>query len=155
MPRRKKQILDEIETRIAGSALLSDEEKAEARKRAADHVAKSRKEKAIDAYFDAAVREEEREYEPHEQLEDFFVDLPPYAPFIKINNVMYFHGLVYEVPYSKARSMADIAWRAWNHEREFKEGKSSYDANRRPLHLALSPHSPQGRVTTTESMRGH
>jgi hypothetical protein len=154
MPLKKKEILDDIELRIAGAADLSPEEKAEARKRAADHVAKTRKEKAIDAYFSAAVAEEEREYEPQGALEDFYVDLPPYAPFIKINNVMFFHGIVYEVGYNQARSMADIAWRAWNHEREFKEGKSAYDANRRPLHLALSPNSPGGRVTTTQNMRG-
>ena len=49
------------------------------------------------------VKEAEREFEPNEQLEDFTVDLPEYTPYIKINNVIYFHGLTYEVPYSKAR----------------------------------------------------
>jgi ElaB/YqjD/DUF883 family membrane-anchored ribosome-binding protein len=154
MPRSKKQVLDEIETRIAGAADLSVEEKAEIRDRAKKHVAEARKTKATEELLKLAIAEEEREHEPHQVIEDFYVDLPPYAPFIKINNVMYFHGIVYEVPYHKARAMADIAWRAWNHEREFKEGKSAYDANRRPLHLALSPHSPQGRVTTTDNMRG-
>ena len=153
MPRKKREILEDIEIRIAGAADLSPEEKEAARKRAAEHVAKTRKEKAIDAYFAEAVKLEEQEYEPDQVLEDFVVDLPPYAPFIKINNVMYFHGIVYEVPYHKARAMADIQWRAWNHEREFKEGKSAYDANRRPMHMAISPNAPNGRVTTTQNMR--
>jgi hypothetical protein len=153
MPRKKKEILEEIELRIAGATDLTDEEKQSAREKARVHVASARKEKAIEAYLAEAIKLEEAEYEPDQILEDFYVDLPPYAPFIKINNVMYFHGIVYEVAYHKARAMADIAWRAWNHEREFKEGKSAYDSNRRPLHLALSPHAPNGRVTTTQNMR--
>jgi len=157
MPRKKKEVLDEIEARIVTAAgigdLLKPEEIQAVRDKAREHVKQARKDKALDDLLKLAIIEEEREYEPDQVLEDFYVDLPPYAPFIKINNVMYFHGLVYEVAYHKARAMADIAWRAWNHEREWKEGKSAYDANRRPLHLAISPHSPQGRVTTTHNMR--
>lgn len=154
MPRRKKEILDEIERRIDGSnELLSADEREAVREKAREHVKKARKEKVLDELLAAAIKEEEREFEPQEQLEDFLVDLPEYTPCLKIDNVMYFHGLTYEVPYSKARSMADIQWRAWNHEREWKEGKSAYDANRRPLHMALSPNNPQGRVTTTQSLR--
>jgi hypothetical protein len=154
---RKKSVaavLEEIERRIDNSDLLSAEDKEAAREKAREHVLKARKEKAVDAYFKAAVREEERTYEPSEQLEDFAVDLPEYAQMIKINNVGYYHGCVYEVPYSVARSMADMQARAWEHEREWREGKHRVsDATRRSQHVNLSPSSPHGRVSTTGNMR--
>jgi hypothetical protein len=154
---RKKSVaavLEEIERRIDNSDLLSEEDKQAAREKAREHVLKARKEKATEAYFKAAVREEERSFELTEQFEDFVVDLPEYAPMIKINNVGYYHGCVYEVPYSTARSMADMQARAWEHEREWRDGKHRVsDATRRPQHLNLSPNNPHGRVTTTANMR--
>ena len=155
MPRKKKEVLDEIERRINASDLLSEEDKKLTRERAVAHVLESRKKKATDEYFSAVVREEEREFEPTEVIEDFYVELPEYTPFIKINNVAYFHGLVYEVPYSKARAMADIQWAAWQHQNEI-DGKSRHgDLLRRPRHMSLSPTNPNG-VTTTQNMRaGH
>ena len=155
---RKKSVaavLEEIERRIDNSDLLSAEEKEAAREKAREHVLKARKEKATEAYFKAAVKEEERGFELTEQLEDFVVDLPEYAPMIKINNVGFYHGCVYEVPYSVARSMADMQARAWEHEREWRDGKHhrTSDATRRPQHINLSPNNPQGRVTTTGNMR--
>ena len=152
MPRKKKEVLEEIERRIGVDALLSDEDKEAARKRAQEHVAKTRKEKAIDAYFEAAVREEQREYEPTEVIEDFTVELPEYVFMIKINNVGYYHGVTYEVPYSQARAMADIQWSAWQHQNEI-DGKSRHgDLARRPRHINLSPGNPNG-VTTTQNIR--
>lgn len=152
MPRKKKEVLDEIERRINASDLLTDEEKEQTRKRAAEHVLEARKKKATDEYFSAVVKEEEREYEPTEQIEDFYVELPEYTPFIKINNVAFFHGLVYEVPYSKARAMADIQWAAWQHQNEI-DGKSRHgDLVRRPRNMSLSPTNPNG-VTTTQNIR--
>jgi hypothetical protein len=152
MPRKKKEVLEEIERRINGNSLLTDEEKEQTRKRAAEHVLEARKKKATDEYFSAVVKEEEREYEPTEVIEDFYVELPEYTPFIKINNIAYFHGLVYEVPYSKARAMADIQWSAWQHQNEI-DGKSRHgDLVRRPRNMALSPTNPNG-VTTTQNIR--
>ena len=60
---RKKSVaavLEEIERRIDNSDLLSEDEKEAAREKAREHVLKARKEKATEAYFKAAVREEER-----------------------------------------------------------------------------------------------
>lgn len=154
---RKKSvaaILEEIERRIDNSDLLSEEEKEAAREKAREHVLKARKEKATEAYFKAAIKEEERTFEPIEQLEDFIVDLPEYAPMIKINNVGFYHGCVYEVPYSVARSMADMQARAWEHETEWKQGRSRMgDTMRRPQHVIISPNNPHGRVSTTGNMR--
>lgn len=150
MPRKKKEVLDDIESRIAGAALLSDEDRAEVRKRAADHVRSARKEKAVDELFKLAVIEEEREYEPAQERVDFTVDLPDYAPFIKINNVMFFHGLTYEVPMGLARDMMHIQYRAWCHENEWRQGKSPHDMTRGPLNRTLSMH---GVVNSTSTMR--
>lgn len=151
MPRRKSAALSEIETRIDANDTLSSAEKEEVRARAREHVAKARKEKDTDRLFDAMVKEVEREYDPKEQLEDFTVDLPEYTPFLKVDNVIYFHGLTYEVPYSFARSFADNQARAWEHEREWKEGKHrTADASRRPRHLHINQH---GAVSNTQNMR--
>lgn len=156
MPRKKTEILDEIERRISASELLSDEDKAEIRERARKEVAEARKTAATEAYLKAAIREEEREYEPHEQLEDFTVDLADYAPYIAINNTLYFHGVTYEVPYSLARCMAEIAQATWRHEREWREGKHRIAIQ--PLHRQMSMKTgvvtgPHGVVTTTGNMR--
>lgn len=154
---RKKSVtavLEEIERRIDNSDLLSAEEKEAAREKARDHVLKARKEKAIDAYFKAAVKEEERGFEPTEQLEDFTVDLPEYTPMLKLNNIGFYHGCTYEVPYSQARSMADLQARAWDHEREWKEGRHrTGDAYRRPQHIHISPNNPHGVVNTSRMPR--
>ena len=158
---RKPQVeqLKEIEKRIQLAANLSEEEKSEARQRARDHVLKKRKEKAIDQYFEAAVKEEEREFEPDEQYEDYTVDLPEYTPFIKINNVIYFHGITYEVSYKKARSMADLQARAWEHDRE-KDGKRRKgDIGRDPFNRGVnamrntSMSAQSGAVTRTDNLR--
>jgi hypothetical protein len=154
---RKKSVaavLEEIERRIDNSDLLSEDEKEAARERAREHVLKARKEKATDAYFKAAVKEEERTYEPNEQFEDFLVDLPEYASMIKLNNVGFYHGCTYEIPYSQARAMADIQARAWEHETEWKQGKSRMgDTARRPQHVHISPANPHGMVNTSRMPR--
>lgn len=154
---RKKSVaavLEEIERRIDNSELLSAEEKESAREKAREHVLKARKEKAVDAYFKAAVLEEERTYNADEALEDFHIDLPEYTPLIKINNVGYYHGCTYEVPYSQARSLADIQARAWEHEREWREGRHrAGDALRRPKHVHISPSNPHGVISTSRMPR--
>lgn len=151
MPRKKNQVLDEIERRIAGNDQLTDADKAEIRKRAREQVLETRKKAATEAYLKAAIREEEREFEPDEQFEDFTVNLAEYAPYIMINGVMYFHGVTYEVPASLARSLGEIQQNTWRHEREFREGKSHIGMH--PKLIQISPNNPNGVVTTTANMR--
>lgn len=148
MPRRKgtEAVLEELERRIANSAALTEQDKIEARERAREHVAKARKTKALDAYFAAAIREEERGFEPNDEMVDFTVNLPEYTPMLKINNVGYYHGCTYEVPQHVMVSMLDMQGRAWEHEGEWKEGRHRVgDAGRRPRHLMISPTNPTGR----------
>lgn len=156
MPRRKQEILDEIEKRISASELLSDDDKAAIRERARKEVLESKKKDATDAYLKAAMAEERREYEPHEALEDFTVDLAEYAPYIAINHTLYFHGVTYEVPASLARCLAEIQQATWRHEREWREGKSRMAAH--PLQRQMSMKTgqvitPHGNVTTTGNIR--
>ena len=152
MPRKKRTVLEEIELRIETSELLSPEEKTEALKRAKEHVLKTRKEKAIDAYFDAAVKAEERSFVREEQLEDFTVDLPEYTYMIAIDNVRYYHGVTYEIPYSKARSMNEIQAAAWSHDREINGKRRHGDATRQPLNRIMDGRT--GAITTSHLQRG-
>lgn len=157
MPRgRKSKILEEIETRIDASAVLSAEEKEQARKRARDDVAEARKKKATEDLYLAFKKEEERAFDPTEEFEDFTVDLPPFAPMIKINNVGYFHGLTYEIPYSLARDMAYQQYCCWQHQNEIEGHARNGDLIRKP-HLArmsaASGHVQGGHVNTAQGMR--
>ena len=156
MPRKKREILDELERRITGAADLSDDDKVLIREKAAEHVKKARKEKAEAEYLRIAIREEEREYEPTEALEDFYVDLSPYAPYMAFNGTMYFHGITYEVPYSLARSMAEQQWYTWQHQNEIDGHPRRGDLQRKP-HLAtmnMRTGAVTGRVNTAQGMRG-
>jgi hypothetical protein len=141
MPRRKRSdtVLEEIERRIDNSpSLLTDEDKQEARDRAREHVSKARKTSELDAYFKAQVREEERSYEPKDQLEDFTVDLPEYAPMIVINNIGYYHGCTYEVPHHMRISLMDIQARAWEHENEIHGRRRKGDVARDPFNRGIN-----------------
>lgn len=151
---RKPQVeaLKEIEKRIELAANLTEEEKVEARQRAREHVLKKRKEKAIDQYFDAAVKAEEMALNPQEHMEDFVVDLPEYTYHMTIDGQMFYHGVQYRLPFSKARSMADIQARAWEHQREIDGRRRMGDQSRKHEHLVISPTRP-GRVNTSGNMR--
>jgi len=133
MARRKKEILDALELRIAGAELLTPSDKQEILKQAREQVEETRKKGAIEAYLKAAMKEEERQFKPQEVYEDFTVDLPEYAPYIQIEGIRYFHGLTYEIPYSQARSMADLQQSAWQHDREIHGQRRRGDVTRDPF----------------------
>ena len=130
--------LSEIEDRIQAS-MLSDEEKAAAKHRAREHVAAKRKEKAIDEAFKAALVEEERAYEPADQIVDIMIDLPKYAPFVRLDHVVYYHGLIYEVPRNKALTILDIQARSWEHQNEIEGKTRRSDEARGPRYIKLGP----------------
>ena len=132
---RKAQVeaLKEIEKRIEAADILSAEEKQEARARAREHVLKKRKDKAIDQYFEAAVKAEETALSPTDRLTDFVVDLPEFTYLIKIDGRDYYHGCSYRVPVRQADSMRDIAARAWEHDWEINGRRRRNDMIRDPL----------------------
>jgi hypothetical protein len=153
MPRKKNAVsaLSEIENRINGSDRLNEEEKLEALDRARKHVAETRKKDAIEAYFEAAKKEVEREYRPKEQYEDITIDLPEYAFNIAIDGMRYYQGVTYEVPYSQARSIAEIQAAAWAHDREIHGQSRRGDLTRQHRVTNLSPSGTT--VSTTGNMR--
>jgi hypothetical protein len=130
--------LEEIDARLQASS-LTEEEKNEARIRAREHVRAKRKEKAVDEAFKRAVTEEEREYEPNDQLVDIMIDLPKYAAFVRLDHVVYYHGLPYEVPMIKAQTILDIMARAWEHQSEIEGKRRKGDNALRPQNYRIGP----------------
>jgi hypothetical protein len=128
--------LSEIDARLQAST-LTPEEMAEASKRAREHVREARKKKAIDEAFKKAVVDEEREYEPNDQLTDIMIDLPKFAAFVRLDHVVYYHGLVYEVPTVKAATILDIMARSWEHQSEIEGKRRRGDDALRPRHFRI------------------
>ena len=140
MARRIADALSEIEKRVDESDELTAEDRVQIKARAREEVKKRRRDAREKFELEKAIREEERSYNHLEQLEDVTIDLAQYAPFISIDGVMYFHGLTYTVPYSVARTMADISARTWEHQNEIDGRRRRGDINRRPLNTTISPH---------------
>jgi hypothetical protein len=155
MARRKiDKILEEIEKRVADSDLLSPEEKVETLARAKEHVAKLRKDKVIDDLFAQAVKAEQNAYDPNEELVEWTVDLPEFAPCITVNGtISYYHGCTYKVPLIVYRDMLSQQWQSQCHQREIDGKRRQGDLQRQPKYTDLSPQHPAGRVTNTGNMR--
>ena len=130
--------LAEIDARLAASH-LNEAEQEEARLKAREHVRAERKKKAIDEAFRKAVIEEERAYEPAQELTDVLIELPKYAAFIRLDQFIYYHGLTYTVSRSKADMMLDIMARSWEHQSEIEGKLRRGDEAVRPRHFKLGP----------------
>lgn len=130
--------LSEIDERLAASS-LNDEEKNEAMLKAREHVRAERKKKAIDEAFRKAVIEEEREYEPTQEMTDIMIELPKYAAFVRLDQFLYYHGLIYSVPRVKADTILDLMARAWEHQSEIEGKRRKGDDAVRPRHLSIGP----------------
>lgn len=154
--KRLADALSEIERRLDADDLLSAEDREQIKERARKEVRERRKTKATDDLLQAAIREEERAYDPAERREDIIVDLAPYAAYIAINGVFYYHGITYEVPASLARTMDDIMARTWDHQREIDGRWRRSDHLRKPKEIRLGPQdagAPATALNTRASMR--
>jgi hypothetical protein len=152
--RLDEDLIHELDNRIELSDILSAAEKEETRKKAREHVADQRREKAVKKLFDEEVRRAEQELDPDEMLMDIYIDLPEFAPLVRIDNTVYFHGITYEVTMSKWQSMRDMIARAWEHQAEIEGKMRTSDATRRHMTTALSPRNPQGmKLTTTDALK--
>lgn len=169
MPRRRRvaeglspfdQKIEEIDRRLEqqGMPLLSDADKAQILAKAKEHVAKKRKDKAEAELLAQAIKEEEREYTPEDQLEDVIIELAPFvavarfnAAFIALDGVRYFHGMSYSVSRKVGDTLRDIMARGWEHEREIHGERRLADVTRRPVLGHLSPHNMN--VNSTASLR--
>ena len=138
--RPKKQVLEEIERRLDADEVLSAEEKAAIRAKAVEHVAKTKRESTEEALLHAYIKEEQRKDRPEEQMLDIMLDLPEHAPFIRLDNRVWFHGILYEVEMSVYQTMLDIQARMWEQEQQ-TQGRGKYN---RPKQMKISPSHPAG-----------
>jgi hypothetical protein len=153
MPKKsRKDVLAEIERRLNLTSILSDEEKAIIQKKAKEHARATKKEAAEKAYLHALIKEEERADKPDEQMVDILLDLPEHAPFIRIDNRVWFHGVLYEVEMSVFRTMIDMQARMWEQEEQTR-GISKVRSAR---NLRIGPSNPSphmGAITTLANLR--
>lgn len=132
----RKNPLKEIEARLAASDVLTEEEKKNLLAKAKAQVFAKKKKEAEDEFLDAAVEEELRRDRPDEQFVDIMLDLPIFAAMIRLDNVLYFHGVNYSVPLSVAQTMLEIQDRAWRQENETRRGDTG---PRRTRDITLTP----------------
>ena len=156
--RRLADTLSEIDTRLEreGFSLLSEEDRAQIRDKAKEHVTKQRRDKAEADYLAEAIREEERSYTPADQFESIVIELAPFvasarfnSAFIALDGTRYYHGLTYTLPRKVVDTIRDIMARGWEHEREIHGESRKADINRRPIHGYLGPQH----ANTTTSLR--
>lgn len=103
--------------------LLSAEDKVRLTE---DAVAKARAERKIAAeeeYKRVALEEARREEGLEEEIVGFTLDLAEFADRLTIDGAIYFHGRWYEVPYSKYKTLIEMAYRTHCHQMEI-DGKS-------------------------------
>jgi hypothetical protein len=125
--------LAEIDKRIDSDELLNDEQRAAIKARAREHVRKKQVERETDRLFALEVKRAEIEMaEGDDEIVEIVIDLPRYAHRMTIDGMEYYHGLTYEVPQRKYRSMLDTMARSWEHNREIHGDRRQADVNRDP-----------------------
>lgn len=129
MARKAKEILAEIEQRLDADDILSLEEKEAIRRKAVEHVQAQKRKATEEALLHAYIKEEERKDKPAEQYVDIILNLPSHAPFIRLDNQVWFHGVMYEVPLSVYQTMVDMQARMQEQEDQ-TQGISKNDPRR-------------------------
>src|SRR5260370_32114496 len=97
---------------------LNEEEKTEIKNRAMEQVAKEKRARAEEKFFDAALQDARKADEPVYQMEDVLIDLPGHAVRLLIDGVEYLHGFAYEVNKPQGDTIREMVQRAWTHEDE-------------------------------------
>jgi len=64
--------------------------------------------------------------DPTQQTERVYIDLPPYADRLIIDNVVYMHGGTFDVPSPRVAVLYEQMSRAWDHQREIEGKKRDY-----------------------------
>lgn len=104
---------------------VSQDVKDEARERVRERLKQSKR------------LEMQRALEPDEQMHFITIDVAPFADRITIDNVIYLHGLTYEVPRRMFDSMREVIARTWKHEHDIGNANSQH--YRRPRNVVLGP----------------
>ena len=71
-----------------------------------------------------------------ESLVDIEINLAPNAECLTVNGVQYWHGRTYKVDPGLARTLNEMSFRTWQHERSINGANENQ--YRRPLHHRLS-----------------
>jgi hypothetical protein len=153
----QEKILANINDRLLGNPLISEQERQETLLKAREHVEKQRKEAAIDSLFTGAVREFEREHVPADQLVEIEIALPQFAAFLRLDNVMYFHGMVYDVSRKQSVTMYDMMARSWEHQAEINGRKRRGDELLMPRNTRISAfdtNRPANRINDLNTFQG-
>lgn len=122
------------------TALLSEEEQKAILAKAREEVQRERADAATKSFLEKALQAERKKNNvgpQDEEMVQLLIDLPGFSNGLNVNNQMYFHGHVYTVPVSKARDMASMMARAWEHENEV--GGANRDQYRKPSNQVLRP----------------
>lgn len=104
-------------------SLLTDDDKLRLQEEALEAVIAEKRAAALDEYKRVALEEARREGGVEEEMVTFTLDLAEFADRITIDGVIYFHNRQYTVPYSKYKTMTEMAYRTHTHQLEI-DGKS-------------------------------
>lgn len=122
------------------TALLSEEEQKAILAKARDEVQRERADAATKSFLEKALAAERKKNNvgpQEEEMLQILVDLPGFSHALVINGHSYFHGQTYTVPVSKAKDMASMMARAWEHEEEV--GGANRDQYRKPSNQTIRP----------------
>lgn len=122
------------------TSLLTSEEQDAILAKAREEVRKERADEAMKSFLDKALIAERKKNNvgpKEEEMVQLLIDLPGFTNALVINNHQFFHGYTYTVPVSKARDMASMMARAWEHENEV--GGANRDQYRKPSNQVLRP----------------
>lgn len=124
------------------TSLLTKEEQDLILRKAKDEVQKERADAASKAFLEKALAAERQKgglAPAEEEIVPILIDVPGFSPGLNINNRMFFHGVTYQVPISRARDMMSMMARAWEHENEV--GGANRDSYRKPANQTIRPGS--------------
>jgi len=79
--------------------------------------------------------------------------LPKFASLLRLDNVVFFHGLIYEVPRRVASTINDQMARSWEHQNEIDGRPRVGDEARRPYNKTLRPGSEGLRLNTVADLQ--
>ena len=144
---QQKDAVPERERKLDIDALLTPEQKAKIRQKAADKIAARDQLDAEDQYLKEQMAELDKAAHPEIQEEERMVmlDLPDYANPIKINGRDFWSGRQYTLPVSLIAVLLDQESRAKKHLRELEKGNSLNQYRQRNVHI-----NPDGSVMASD-----
>lgn len=135
---------DDFEAGLDMSAFadLTPEEMEQLKKQAAEQVFKEQREARKKEFLKQQVAKYRQVIKPGQEIVRMTMDLPGHSDRITIDGTSYFHGVTYNFPMDKYKSIIDIAARAWEHENEVGGANRDAYKGRAPVNAVISPDNP-------------